>query len=203
MPSSGLLSRVKPHTMTGGMSLANRITLGRALLIPAIVVLALTEHRIAAAVLFFVVSAGDVLDGLVARARGEVTTLGKALDPAVDKILYLSVIAALASQGDVPLWLAVLFAVPHVGLAVGAVVLHASVRVVQGARWPGKAAAVLTFASVLALFLPLPDVVGGAACVALMVAVGLSYVAAVDYAVSGVRTRRVLRSRGQETLRER
>jgi phosphatidylglycerophosphate synthase len=149
-----------------------------------------------------VVSAGDVLDGLVARARHEVTTLGKALDPAVDKALYLSTTAALAAVGELSVWLVVLFAVPQFAIAIGAWILHARVRVVQGARWFGKAAAVLTFLSVLTLVAPVPEVAARGARIAFAVSLGLSYFATGSYGVTALRAMRSPRSQRPETRRE-
>ncbi|UCF09704.1 MAG: CDP-alcohol phosphatidyltransferase family protein [Candidatus Bipolaricaulota bacterium] len=184
------------------MSLANRITLGRAALIPVAVVLLLTGNRIAAAVVFLLASAGDVLDGLVARARHEVTTLGKALDPAVDKALYLSTVCALAAVGELAIPLVVLFAVPQFAIGIGAWILHARVHVVQGARWFGKATAVLTFLSVLTLIAPVPDVAARGARIAFAVSVGLSYVATLNYGITALKAMRSPRSPAEGSPRE-
>jgi len=194
---------VLPHrrsTLTmDSMSLANRITLARAALIPLPVVLLLTGNRTAAAVSFLVISAGDVLDGLVARARGEVTTLGKALDPAVDKALYLSVVWALAVSGGLPWWLAALFTLPQLALGLGAWILHARVRLVQGARALGKATATLTFLSTLMLVAPLPPEPAAWARIGFAVALTLTYVATLDYGLSALRALRLKRRGGQGT----
>ncbi|RLE36617.1 hypothetical protein DRJ12_04315, partial [Candidatus Acetothermia bacterium] len=63
-----------------------------------------------------------------------------------------------------------------IGLGIGAIVLHRRARRVQGARLPGKAAAVLTFIAVVFLFLGLPYRV-----MVLYVAIGVGYGAALDY----------------------
>ena len=130
------------------MSLANKITIGRALLIAPTLYLLLSGHRIAALILFGFASLGDVLDGWAARARNEITTWGKVLDPTADKALYVSVVCSLYVLGDMPLFGLILFLIPQVAIGIGAIALHYSKRRVQAARIPGKAAAFLTFISV-------------------------------------------------------
>ena len=99
-----------------------------------IVILLASGHRWAAWWLFGFACATDLIDGLVARARDEVTRLGKALDPLVDKALYLSVLFTLFALGDVPTWALVLFLAPQAALALGAFVLRVRRNAVQGAR---------------------------------------------------------------------
>lgn len=158
------------------MSLANKITIARAGLIPATLALLLLGKREAALACFLLASLGDVLDGIAARARHEVSLLGKVLDPAVDKVMYASLIAAFTSMGDISLAALILYFIPQIGLGIGAIVLHRRARRVQGARLPGKAAAVLTFIAVVFLFLGLPYRV-----MVLYVAIGVGYGAALDY----------------------
>ncbi len=166
------------------MSLANKITLGRAALIPGIIVLLLLDARAAALALFLLVSLGDILDGMAARWRKEVSPLGKVLDPAVDKALYLSVFCVLTVRGEIPLGALVLFAVPQAGLAAGALFLRLNWRWVQGARLLGKGAASLTFVAVGFLILRLP-----CALLLLYAAIGAAYLASLDYLVGALRAR--------------
>ena len=81
------------------MSLANKITLARALLIAPTVACLLMGYRTVALILFGIACASDVLDGMVARARNEITTWGKVLDPAADKALYVALFCALYVMG--------------------------------------------------------------------------------------------------------
>ncbi len=50
-----------------------------------------------AAIIFLLASATDLLDGYIARKRGQVTTLGILLDPVADKLLISSVFIALGA----------------------------------------------------------------------------------------------------------
>jgi len=158
------------------MSLANKITIARAGLIPVILVLLLFGQREAALASFLLASLGDILDGIAARSRGEISLLGKVLDPAVDKILYTSLIGTFTATGEIPLTVGILFFIPQLGLGIGALVLHRRARRVQGARVPGKAAAVLTFIAMVFLLLSLPD-----RTPVLYAAIGSTYLASLDY----------------------
>lgn len=163
------------------MSLANKITLARSALIPPILILLFLDKREAALALFLLACFGDVLDGMAARWRGEVSTLGKALDPAVDKVLYLSLLASLTALGEISLLAMILFLIPQLSLGFGALLLHVYARTVQGARALGKIAATLIFAAMIFLLLPLPSQVHLYRVYLLYAAIGASYLAGADY----------------------
>jgi CDP-diacylglycerol--glycerol-3-phosphate 3-phosphatidyltransferase len=93
------------------LNLPNLITLGRILLIPVFVVLfiAPTEDRsISAAIIFVIAAASDLLDGYIARRTGQVTKLGKLLDPIADKLLVLSALILLVNVDRVSALVAIL-----------------------------------------------------------------------------------------------
>jgi len=158
------------------MLLANKITLARAVLIlPALLFLNADWHYAALAV-FLIASLSDILDGAIARRRGEVTSWGTVVDPVVDKTLYISLLALLTARGEVPLVAMILFVVPPLGLGIGALFLHRQQRQAQGARALGKIAAILAFIAMVFLLLRLPyrDIL-------LYLAIGAAYLASFDY----------------------
>src|SRR5262245_31834574 len=62
-------------------------------------------HRPKAALVVLVAAgATDVLDGWLARKRGEATPLGAVIDPIADKVFALSVMGTLWTQGKLPRW---------------------------------------------------------------------------------------------------
>lgn len=178
------------------MSLANKITLARSALIPPILILLFLDKREAVLALFLLACLGDVLDGMAARWRGEVTAWGKVLDPTVDKALYLSLFISLAVLGEIPLLALILFLVPQLGLGIGALCLRMRARMVQGARAPGKLAATLTFAAMVFLLLPLPLSIHPYRVCFLYAAIGVSYLAALDYLRTAIRA---TESHGKDT----
>jgi len=52
----------------------------------------------------------DAIDGIVARRFGRVTVLGKALDPFMDSLFFITAAIGSLLLGIIPLWLAVLIA---------------------------------------------------------------------------------------------
>lgn len=162
------------------MSLANKITIARAFLIAPTVICLLMGYRAVALILFVLACAGDVVDGMVARARNEITTWGKVLDPAADKALYVSLFCSLFVMGELPTVAFVLFLIPQVALGVGALVLRFGKRAVQSARVVGKLASVLSFvalALLIADWQPARNVVP----YVLYAAIALTYIASFDY----------------------
>ncbi|MBM4133792.1 MAG: CDP-diacylglycerol--glycerol-3-phosphate 3-phosphatidyltransferase [Nitrospira sp.] len=80
-------------TLASNATLANLLTFARILLIPVFVALfadPTPDRSLAAAFVFVVAAVTDLLDGYVARRTGQITTLGKLLDPIADKLLVLS-----------------------------------------------------------------------------------------------------------------
>lgn len=101
-----------PRLLEGGSSLnlPNSITLLRILLIPVFVWLYLeqTPERIFWASLVFGAAAfTDFLDGYLARRSGQITNLGKLLDPVADKLLVASGLILLVQVQQVAVWLAI------------------------------------------------------------------------------------------------
>lgn len=158
------------------MSLANKITAARAVLIAPVICFLFLGQREVTLALFLVACAGDVLDGMVARSRGEITASGKVLDPLADKALYVALLASLAIRNEIPSIALILFLIPEVGLVVGGIIVHWRGGIIQEARIPGKAAAVLFFASMVLLLLRFPGRME-----VLYIAIGASYLAALDY----------------------
>lgn len=93
------------------MNLPNILTLSRLLAIPALMVLLVARfpgHDQWAAGIFLVASLTDTADGNIARATGQVTELGKFLDPLADKLFILSVLIAMVQEGLLAAWIVVL-----------------------------------------------------------------------------------------------
>jgi cardiolipin synthase (CMP-forming) len=95
------------------LTAANQLTLLRMLLIPAFVILVLYGHLGWALLVFAFAGLTDGLDGLIARASGQKTTLGAWLDPMADKLLLVSTFVVLTLPGlglenRLPIWLTVL-----------------------------------------------------------------------------------------------
>ncbi len=99
--SSGILK--------GAWTLPNLITLVRLALIPVYLWLVLGRHAyVSAGILLGTLGATDWVDGFLARRWGQVSELGKILDPVADRVLVVTSVLTVASVGAVPWWFAIL-----------------------------------------------------------------------------------------------
>lgn len=138
------LAAPRPEEVHDGLRLAtlpNLLSLMRLLfLVPILYLLHRPdpESDAWAFVLLVVAGVSDLLDGFLARARGEVSPSGKIVDPLADKVLIGGLVLYLAWARDFPLWLVVLMLVRDLGLVLGAALFLRRHRVVFAADWTGK-----------------------------------------------------------------
>ncbi|MDT8435959.1 MAG: CDP-alcohol phosphatidyltransferase family protein [Gemmatimonadota bacterium] len=81
-------------------NLPNLITAVRVVLAPVVALLLLqpdSSARLAAGLVFVVAAVSDLVDGALARQRGEITDFGKLVDPMADKLLLVATL--------VPFWI--------------------------------------------------------------------------------------------------
>jgi CDP-diacylglycerol--glycerol-3-phosphate 3-phosphatidyltransferase len=91
------------------VNLPNALTLVRIFAVPLLVALLMTkDHMLIAALIFLAASLTDLLDGYLARKRGQITTLGVLLDPIADKLLISSAFISLIQWEIVPSWMVVI-----------------------------------------------------------------------------------------------
>jgi len=91
---------------TAVLTIPNLISFARLLLLPVFLWVYLTGHYLAGVVILGVVGVSDFLDGFVARATGQVSVLGKLLDPLADRLVIIAVLIAFGAKDTVP-WLLV------------------------------------------------------------------------------------------------
>jgi CDP-diacylglycerol---glycerol-3-phosphate 3-phosphatidyltransferase len=94
-------------------NIPNLLSMSRILAVPVFIVLMLDPtplRSLAAGVVFSIASATDWLDGYLARKWGQVTKMGKLLDPIADKILIMAALVVLVEiQPEVVhSWIAIL-----------------------------------------------------------------------------------------------
>lgn len=101
-----------------------------------------------------VVAAGvtDVLDGYIARKRGQITAVGAMLDPLADKLMLGTVVLSLLLTDHIPLAAAVLMFIRDLGMIAGSAVFHFSGRKTVPANWMGKLTTVLYYFAILFIF---------------------------------------------------
>jgi cardiolipin synthase len=87
------------------LTVPNAISAARLVLVPVFAVLLARHQDVAALVVLAVSGASDWLDGVLARRLGQVSKLGRLLDPAADRLFIVVTIVALAWREVVPWWL--------------------------------------------------------------------------------------------------
>ena len=124
------------------LTIPNVFTAIRLACVPVFLYLLVGHHpelRYQAAGLLALMGSTDWVDGYLARHLGQVSALGKILDPVADRLLLVAGIGGIAWVGAVPAWLAVV-ALGREVLVAGATLVLAA----KGARridvtWFGKA----------------------------------------------------------------
>ena len=93
----------------GWLTWANLVTAVRLALIPVFLwLLFATGHRALAAWLLGALGATDWIDGYLARRLGQVSAVGKVIDPVADRILVMAGLFGVAAAGGVPWWFALI-----------------------------------------------------------------------------------------------
>lgn len=162
---------MRPWTIPNGFSFA------RLLCVPVFVYLLFgRENRAAAAWLLGVLGMTDWVDGYLARRLGQVSELGKLLDPIADRLALIVGISCILIDRSAPLWVGLLVLLREVlvslaGLALGAL----------GARrfdvtWWGKTGTFL-------LYFAFPMWLGGASTLSYA---GFVYATAWAFAIPGL-----------------
>jgi CDP-diacylglycerol--glycerol-3-phosphate 3-phosphatidyltransferase len=104
-----------------------------------------------AAAVFALAASTDAVDGALARKLGQVTWLGKVMDPVADKLMVAAALVTLAMKGWAPWWLIIAVAVKDGLMMLGGLVLL-RMGIVPSANWGGKAATGVFLAAIAAGF---------------------------------------------------
>lgn len=182
--------------MTTLWTIPNALGLFRLAATPVLVALVLLHFPgagLLAFALFVPAAVSDIFDGLIARARGQVSTFGVFLDLTADKVLVAGLLIALVPSGLAPAWLVIVLLVRE--LVVGGVrQMAASEQVVVAAQTLGKSKTLVNLVAIGILLLafdarsggptagigigPVLETVGGWLLVAALV---LAVVSGIDY----------------------
>ena len=177
------------------MSLANKLSILRILLVPGVVASLVYYHperdglRFLALGLFVVGMVTDAVDGWIARTQNQQSTLGALLDPIADKLLILStliscsMIRGLPEWMRIPAWFNLLVISRDVLLVAGAMVIFATrgtwhVRPNRLGKWTTVAQMAVIPTVLLGLPVKLPLI---------LLAAALTTLSAVSYVRTGIR----------------
>jgi cardiolipin synthase len=170
------------------LTVPNVLSLVRLACIPVFLwLLFVQENRMAAGLLLGVLGATDWVDGYVARRFGQVSELGKVLDPTADRLLFIVCVGAIIVDGSAPIVFSILVVVREVLVGGSLVILTMLGMKRFPVSWWGKAG---TFGLMCAfpLFLmgaagdePFNDLCWALGWLAGIPALILSYYAAITY----------------------
>lgn len=164
---------------TRAMTLANKISVLRIVLIPVVIIGLLQGAPVWPVVIFVLSAFTDVLDGVAARRRGEKTVLGSYLDPLADKLLLISTYLTLAHLRMVPMWVFVVIFARDLLIFLGWNIIYILTQNSKPApRWPGKVSTFLQMTTVVILLIPFLEPI---APVFLWATVAVTVISTLDY----------------------
>jgi cardiolipin synthase len=131
---------VSTRTADRVLTVPNLISVGRLACIPVFLwLLFVQENRLAAGILLGLLGITDWVDGYVARRFGQVSELGKVLDPTADRVLFIVCVGAIIIDGSAPLVFSVLVVARELLVGGSLVVLTAFGMKRFDVSWWGKA----------------------------------------------------------------
>jgi CDP-diacylglycerol--glycerol-3-phosphate 3-phosphatidyltransferase len=139
------------------MTIANRLTLARIMMVPVIFVayyLPFSFADVLAAVLFVLAALTDLFDGALARKRNEITSFGKFADPIADKLLVAAMLLALCGDGRIHA--AIVFAIiarEFIVSGIRLVAVSSNAQNVIAASWLGKIKTIIQIVTIVVLLL--------------------------------------------------
>jgi CDP-diacylglycerol--glycerol-3-phosphate 3-phosphatidyltransferase len=178
------------------LNIPNALTAFRVLCVPLMAWLLLSDDgergglRDLAALVFVLASITDLLDGAIARRRGQVTTFGKIADPIADKALTGVALISLSIMADLAWWITIVILVREVGVTALRVwvIRHGVIPASRG----GKAKTLAQTVAITMYLVDLPSISWWIPLsqVAMGIAVVLTLVTGLDYVRHALRLRR-------------
>ena len=172
------------------VNLPNALTLGRLLVVPFFALLLLLDGasdgaRLLAAALFALACLTDVVDGHLARSRGQVTDFGIMADPIADKALVGTALVGLSLLGALPWWATLVILGREVAITAmrSGLARHGMIPAGRG----GKLKALSQNLAVLLYLLPVDGLIADLRLPALVLAVVATVLTGLDYARQGLR----------------
>lgn len=127
------------------LTVPNLLSLLRLLMIPLFVWLYLHGYEGWTAAVLILSGVTDVVDGFIARHFGQVSDVGKALDPVADKLTQAAMLLCLMSVYPMMIVPFLLLAVKEIFAAVSGMIVIRRTGYVPGAEWHGKVTTLLLY----------------------------------------------------------
>lgn len=169
------------------MNLPNRLTIIRMCLVPVYVIFYLAlpypVNNWLSLIVFTAASLTDLADGKIARARGEITTFGKFMDPLADKILVGSALICFVETKMMPAWVVVIL-ISREFIVSGLRLVAAGKGRVIAAGWWGKVKTATQMTTIILLLIPIPGAFWRVICwIFIIASVFFSILSIIDYFV--------------------
>jgi cardiolipin synthase len=150
-----------PQATTAIFTLPNIISFVRLLLVPLFLWLLLGRDQVAAAGwLLGIIGSTDWIDGYLARRLGQVSELGKLLDPVADRLAVAAAVIGGLIAGVLPPWFAWALIVREALIAGGAAFVGIRAGSKLAVRELGKLATLMLYAAIAWLFIGIGTPVG-------------------------------------------
>lgn len=134
------------------MNLPNLLTLSRFALVPIYLLVFYFDHKVIAFFIVMLAGLTDILDGYLARKRGQITQIGVMLDPLADKTMMIAVIVSLLLSKMIPWQAAIAMFIRDLGMIVGSAIFHFRGKQTVPANAMGKLTTVLFYFAFLFIF---------------------------------------------------
>ncbi len=131
------------------LNIPNILSLARIIIIVPFVLYFLNDDYLASAFVLIVSGFSDMFDGMIARSFGQITSLGKVLDPLADKLTLTAVIICMGIKfPEIVPFVVILILKDLSMLIAGSFLIKKGVEP-PAARWYGKVATVFFYVSVI------------------------------------------------------
>lgn len=123
------------------MNLPNALSILRILMVPLFIAVYFggsPNSHIWATVVFLLAGLTDIIDGRIARRLGQITMLGRILDPLADKLMVFAALICCVLSGFVPVWVVILFFVKEVAQGVCGLLLYRKIKDMPPSNTIGK-----------------------------------------------------------------
>lgn len=174
------------------MTIPNLVSFVRLLLVAVFIWLVVIDRIAAAGWLLGIIGATDWIDGYLARRLGQVSEIGKVLDPVADRLAVAAAVIAGLVVGVLPAWFAWLLILREAAVAVGAAIVALRMKTKLDVRPIGKLATLLLYTAVAGWYIGVGTPMQAVEIAALIVGVPglvLYWLAAFQYAGDVLRMR--------------
>ncbi len=131
------------------LNIPNILSLARIIIIVPFVLYFLNDDYLASAFVLIISGFSDMFDGMIARSLGQITPLGKVLDPLADKLTLTAVIICMGIKFPEIVPFVVILILKDLSMLIAGSFLIKKGIEPPAARWYGKVATVFFYVSVI------------------------------------------------------